>query len=98
MVGYFSGLGDADRAVSAVAAAGLRPLALELMDRHCLRAWDSWKNMGLSSEADTILLARSDVGGAAGELEALRIKECFDGAGATWSALSEDEAEAGALF
>jgi glycolate oxidase len=98
IVGYFSALVDAGRAVSAVAAAGLRPSALELMDRHCLRALDSWKNMGLSSEADTILLARSDVGGEAGEKEALQIKKCFDGAGATWSALSADEVEAEALF
>ncbi len=51
---------DAGDAVRAVAAAGLTPSALELIDRHCLAAVDKWKNMGLSVDADVILLARVD--------------------------------------
>lgn len=50
-VGYFDSVGQAGDAVRATAAAGLRPAALELVDRHCLRAVDAWKNRGLSAEA-----------------------------------------------
>ncbi|WP_425329917.1 FAD-binding oxidoreductase [Streptomyces sp. Qhu-G9] len=49
VVGYFDSVGQAGDAMRATAAAGLRPAALELVDRHCLRAVDAWKNMGLIS-------------------------------------------------
>lgn len=98
VAGYFSSIVDAGAAVRAAAAARLTPAALELVDRHCLRAVDAWKNMGLSLEADVVLLARLDEPGAAGEAEAERMLACFEEAGATWAARSTDEAEAEALF
>ncbi|MGW1712564.1 FAD-binding oxidoreductase [Streptomyces sp. NPDC002156] len=98
VAGYFSSIVDAGRAVLATAAAGLTPAALELVDRHCLRAVDAWKNMGLSVDADVILLARLDEPGAAGQTAADRTLACFEGAGATWAACSADETEAEALF
>src|SRR5699024_2425058 len=52
VVGYFDSLADAGEAVAKVAAEGIVPSALELLDRHCLEAVDAWKNMGLSAEAD----------------------------------------------
>ncbi|WP_219413824.1 FAD-binding oxidoreductase [Pseudonocardia nigra] len=96
VVGYFASVIDAGRAVAASAAAGLTPAALELVDRHCLRAVDAWKNMGLSVDADVVLLARLDEPGPAGEQAAERMLACFEGA--TWAARSTDEAEAEALF
>nr|WP_040518822.1 FAD-linked oxidase C-terminal domain-containing protein [Gordonia neofelifaecis] len=98
VAGYFDSVGDAGEAVEAVAAAGLTPAALELVDRHCLRAVDEWKNMGLSAEADVVLLGRIDTPGTVGDEEADRMNQCFADAGATWSAVSTDEAEAEALF
>jgi glycolate oxidase len=98
VVGYFSSTVAAGEAVAAVAAAGLTPSALELVDRHCLRAVDEWRHLGLSVEADTVLLGRTDAPGAAGEYEAETMLACFAGAGATWSARSTDEQEAEALF
>ncbi|MCE3551611.1 FAD-binding protein [Pseudonocardia sp. RS11V-5] len=98
VAGYFSSIVDAGRAVAASAAAGLTPAALELVDKHCLAAVDAWKNMGLSVEADVVLLARFDEPGAAGEAAAERMVECFDASGASFAVRSTDEEEAEALF
>ncbi|GAA4545387.1 FAD-binding oxidoreductase [Pseudonocardia xishanensis] len=98
VAGYFSSIVDAGEAVAASAAAGLTPAALELVDKHCLEAVDDWRNMGLSVEAEVVLLARLDEPGAAGERAAARMVECFEGAGATFAVQSTDEAESEALF
>ena len=98
VVGYFSSIVDAGEAARAVARAGIIPSALELIDRHCLAAVDKWKNMGLSMEADVVLLGRIDDPGATGEDRADQMLACFEGAGATWAARSSDEEEADALF
>ncbi|GAA4238051.1 FAD-linked oxidase C-terminal domain-containing protein [Actinomadura meridiana] len=98
IVGYFDTLQDAGEAVAKVTAAGLMPSALELVDRHVLEAVDAWRNMGLSADANVLLLARSDQPGEAGEAEADAMVRLFEEAGATWSARSTDEDEAEALF
>ncbi|WP_346764765.1 FAD-linked oxidase C-terminal domain-containing protein [Rhodococcus sp. HNM0569] len=98
VAGYFDSIVDAGRAVRAVAEAGLTPSALELVDRTCLEAVDAWKNMGLSADADVLVLGRIDTPGTVGDDEAACMIRCFDGAGATWAAASTDEAEADALF
>jgi glycolate oxidase len=98
VVGFFSSLVSAGEAVAAVTRSGVTPSALELLDRHCLRAVNDWKNLGLESDAAAILLARVDAPGAAGDAEAEAVRGCFEAAGATWSARSEDAAEADALF
>ncbi len=98
VAGYFSSIVDAGNAVRETAQAGLTPSALELVDRHCLRAVDAWRNMGLSVDAEVVLLGRIDEPGAAGDLAAERMVACFEKAGATWAARSTDEAEADALF
>jgi glycolate oxidase len=98
VIGYFDTLTAAGEAVSALTAAGVEPSALELVDRHCLRAVDEWKNMGLSDEGNVLLLGRTDAPGEAGTAEAATMAECFTKAGATWCAQSSDETEAEALF
>ncbi|HEY3684039.1 MAG TPA: FAD-linked oxidase C-terminal domain-containing protein [Streptosporangiaceae bacterium] len=98
VVGYFDDLRTAGEAVSAVNAAGIVPSALELVDRHCLRAVDDWKHMGLSEEGEVLLLGRVDAPGAAGEAEAEAVLAAFRAAGATWSVRSTDAEEAEALF
>ncbi|WP_280416695.1 FAD-binding oxidoreductase [Nocardia carnea] len=98
IVGSFDTTVGAGNAVRAVARAGLTPAALELMDRHCLRAIDQWKRMGLSDDANVLLLARTDLSGDSGDREADAILNCFTAAGATWADRSNDPAEAEALF
>jgi glycolate oxidase len=98
IAGYFDSVVDAGRAVTAVAAAGLPPSALELVDRVCLRAVDAWKNMGLSADAAVVLLGRVDTPGAAGDAEAAEMLACFERSGATFAAVSADQVEADALF
>ena len=84
--------------MSRVTAAGIVPSALELLDRHCLKAVDAWKNMGLSADANAVLLGRVDTPGAAGDAEAEAVRACFAEAGAAWAEVSTDQAEADALF
>ncbi|TDD70135.1 FAD-binding protein [Actinomadura darangshiensis] len=98
IVGYFDTLRAAGEAVAKVTAAGIVPSALELIDRHCLEAVDAWRNMGLSADANVLLLGRTDLPGESGEAEADAMAALFKEAGATWSARSSDEAEAEALF
>jgi glycolate oxidase len=98
VAGYFASVVDAGRAVEAVAAAGLIPSALEIVDHHCLVAVDEWKHMGLSTEANVVLLGRTDATGPAGEYEADTMLACFEKAGATYAVQSTDETEADALF
>ncbi len=98
VAGYFPSLVAAGAAARDVAAAGITPAALELVDRHCLEAVDAWKNMGLSVEADAVLLARIDEPPGVAEAIADQVVDCFRGAGATWADRSTDTDEAEALF
>jgi glycolate oxidase len=98
VAGYFDSVIDAGVAVRNVAEAGLTPSALELIDRHCLTAVDNWRHMGLSVDANVILLGRIDDPAPAGDEHAARMVECFTAAGATWAAQSTDEVEADAMF
>jgi glycolate oxidase len=98
VAGYFDSVVDAGRAVSLVAAAGVVPSALELVDKHCLEAVDAWKQMDLSVEANVVLLGRTDTPGATGEHEAAEMLRCFEQGGATWAAQSSDQQEADGLF
>ena len=98
VVGFFDTLVGAGEAVAEVARRGVVPSALELLDKHCLKAVNDWKNLGLEAESEAILLARLDAPGAAGDAEADAVLSCFESAGATWSARSADADEADALF
>ncbi|WP_020499504.1 FAD-binding oxidoreductase [Sciscionella marina] len=95
IAGSFDSVVTAGAAVARVAEAGIVPSALELVDRHCLRAVDEWKNMGLAVDADVLLLGRSD---EESPRQAEVIRDCFEAAGANWAAVSTDEYEAEALF
>ncbi|GAA3431183.1 FAD-binding oxidoreductase [Kutzneria kofuensis] len=95
VAGYFDSIVAAGEAAAAVVASGVVPSALELVDRHCLKAVDAWKNMGLSAEANVVLLGRTDT---PGDTEAATVLGCFEQAGATWAAMSTDQEEADALF
>jgi len=98
VVGFFDTLAAAGDAVAAVTASGVIPVALELLDRYCLRAVEEWKRMELDLDAAVLLLARVDTPGAVGEEEAATVLRCFEAAGATDALRSDDEETAEALF
>ncbi len=98
VAGHFGSVQDAGRAVALVTAAGVVPSAMELVDRHCLRAVDEWKHLGLSLDADVVLLGQTDVPESAGQREADVMLRCFTEAGATFAAQSTDAQEAETLF
>jgi glycolate oxidase len=98
VVGAFSNLVDAGRAVADVTRRGLVPSALELLDRICLEAVEDWKHLGLEADAAALLLARVDTPGSTGAEEAAALAASFTAAGARWAAESTDDVEAEALF
>jgi glycolate oxidase len=98
VVGAFADVVAAGRAVAETTRRGLLPAALELLDRMTLQAVEDWKHLGLSADAEALLLAQVDSPGAAGEQEAAAMADAFRSAGATWAEQSTDEFEAEALF
>ena len=98
IVGYFDTTVEAGDAVRVVAERGVTPAVFELVDQYCLQAVDAWKNMGLSVEANVVLLAQVDEQGESGERAADALVECFSAACATWTARSSNEFESEALF
>ncbi|MDQ4489054.1 FAD-linked oxidase C-terminal domain-containing protein [Sinomonas sp. ASV486] len=98
VAGMFDSLVDAGRAVALVAESGISPSVLELVDRHCLKAVDDWKHMGLSTDANAVLIGRTDAPGEQGAFEAAELARCFEEAGASVAAVSADEQESDALY
>lgn len=69
--------------MAAISRAGIVPAALEIVDRTCLRAVDDWMHLGLPADVDTLLLARVDERGAAGDEIADHVADVFAEAGGT---------------
>nr|WP_296064461.1 FAD-linked oxidase C-terminal domain-containing protein [uncultured Actinoplanes sp.] len=98
VVGAFPDVVTAGEAVAASTRRGLLPAALELLDRACLEAVEQWKQLGVTADADALLLAQIDSPGAAGDAEAAAMAETFRAAGAVWAEQSTDPVEAEQLF
>jgi glycolate oxidase len=98
IVGSFDRLVEAGEAVALITRRGLVPVALELLDRFCMEAVEDWKHLGLSLDAEALLLARVDTPGESGAVEAQAIVDAFTECGARWAEQSTDDAEAEALF
>jgi glycolate oxidase len=98
VVGAFGSVVAAGAAVAESTRRGLLPAALELLDRTCLQAVEDWKHLGLSADAEALLLAQIDTPGAAGADEAAAMADAFTTAGALWAERSTDEFEAEQLF
>jgi glycolate oxidase len=98
VVGSFASLTAAGEAVAAIAAAGILPAALELIDRTCVRAVEEWQHLGLAEDADTLLLARLDEPGDAGEALAERVEAIVLAAGGSGVRRARDPEEAATLF
>ncbi|WP_446664285.1 FAD-binding oxidoreductase [Flexivirga sp. B27] len=98
VLGYFDNIVDAGVAVRDVAARGLTPSALEIVDRICLEAVDEMTGMGLASEANVVVIGEVDEPGAAGEQAAHEMVAAFEAGGATFVAETADAQEADAMM
>ena len=98
VIGYFDDLRSAGQAVRDIAARGLTPAALELVDRVSLQAVDDYAHLGIGAEADVVLIGRFDDAGEAGVAGAAAMQDAFTGAGATFTAEAADAEEADAMM
>ncbi|UIJ33446.1 FAD-binding oxidoreductase [Allobranchiibius sp. GilTou73] len=98
VIGYFDDLAGAGQAVRDVAAQGLTPAALELVDRVSLQAVDDYAHLGIGGEANVVLIGRFDDAGEAGVAGAAAMQKAFSGAGATFTAEAADAEEADAMM
>ncbi|GAA1880210.1 FAD-binding oxidoreductase [Lapillicoccus jejuensis] len=98
IVGAFTSLVDAGRAVAEVTRRGLTPSALELLDHDTLVAVEDWKHLGLEADAEALLLARVDTPGVAGDDEAQGVVDAFETADPVFAVVSTDDQEAETLF
>ncbi len=92
IIGTFAHVVAAGRAVAAVVA-DVRPAALELMDAAAVAAVEAVRPMGLDPSIGALLLAQVD----GSPSEAGTVSACFQAAGATYVAVSDD-AEEGELL
>ncbi|WP_109473686.1 FAD-binding oxidoreductase [Ornithinimicrobium cavernae] len=92
VVGMFSSVSDAGRAVLAVTNQ-IRPALLEFMDSVAINAVEDELHMGLPREAAALLVAQSDAPGAAGQAEMALIEESFRAHGATETFATDDPAD-----
>jgi glycolate oxidase len=97
LVAVFPTTAAAGAAVAAIAAGGISPSLLELLDQTHLRAIEAYQPMGLPTEAKALLLAASDTGAAAAA-DLSRIAALCEGAGATEVYTAGDATEAAALL
>jgi glycolate oxidase len=98
VLGYFDSIVDAGVAVRDVAARGLTPSALEIVDRICLEAVDELTHMGLAAEANVVLIGKVDEPGEAGVAAAQEMVAAFEAGGATFVAETADAEEADAMM
>jgi glycolate oxidase len=97
LLAFFPTLEAAGDAVAAIAAAGLSPVTLELMDRFTIRAVDDVHALGLDRDAAAMLMIESDLPGVAADDELARAETVSVGVGATTTVRSQTPAEADML-
>ena len=97
LLAFFPTLESAGDGVAAIAAAGLSPVTLELMDRFTIRAVEDMHALGLDRDAAAMLMIESDLPGAAAADELARGEAACVAAGATSTVRSADAAEADLL-
>jgi glycolate oxidase len=83
MLAFFPTLEAAGAAVAGIAAAGLLPVTLELMDRFTIAAVDDMNDLGLDRTAAAMLMVESDMPAAAAADELSRAEIACREAGAT---------------
>ena len=94
MLAFFPTLESAGDAVAGIAAAGLSPVTLELMDRFTIGAVDDMHQLGLDRTAAAMLMVESDLPAAAAVDELERAEAACRTAGATDVIRAADAQEA----
>ena len=97
LLAFFPSLESAGDAVAGIAAAGLSPVTLELMDQFTIRAVDDVHALGLDRDAAAMLMIESDLPAAAAGDELARAETVCTGVGATSTVRSQTPAEADLL-
>ena len=97
LLAFFPSLESAGEAVAGIAAAGLSPVTLELMDRFTIGAVDDMNHLGLDRQAAAMLMIESDMPGDAAAAELSRADSVCVAAGATSTIRSETVQEADLL-
>ena len=97
LLAFFPTLESAGDAVAGIAAAGLSPVTLELMDRFTIRAVDDVHALGLDRDAAAMLMIESDLPGMAADDELARADTVCVEVGATTTVRSQTPAEADML-
>jgi glycolate oxidase len=93
LLGIFPTVDAASRAVTGIIAAGIVPAALELIDKHVIRAIEAWLHLGFPLDAGAVLLIELD--GLRDGLETLaaHITEVCTAAGCISIRAAKDNAE-----
>ena len=94
MLAFFPTLDGAGDAVAGIAAAGLAPVTLELLDRFTIAAVDDMHQLGLDRSAAAMLMVESDLPGVAADDELSRAEAACRVAGATDVIRAADAQEA----
>ncbi|MFL5777431.1 MAG: FAD-binding oxidoreductase [Chloroflexota bacterium] len=94
MLAFFATLEAAGGAVAAIAAAGLSPVTLELMDQFTIAAVDEMHGLGLDRDAAAMLLVESDLPGVAATAEIDAARTACEASGATLVVIATDPQEA----
>ena len=94
MLAFFPTLDGAGDAVAGIAAAGLSPVTLELLDAFTIAAVDDMNNLGLDRTAAAMLMIESDMPGVAATDEIARAEAVCRIAGATDVIRAADAQEA----
>src|SRR3954449_11698882 len=94
MLAFFPTLESAGDAVAGIAAAGLAPVTLELLDRFTIAAVDDMNDLGLDRTAAAMLMIESDMPGSAAIDELERAESACRTAGATDVVRAADAQEA----
>jgi glycolate oxidase len=97
LLAFFPTLESAGDAVAGIAAAGLSPVTLELMDGFTIRAVDDVHDLGLDRDAAAMLMIESDLPGGAADDELTRAETVCTTAGASSSIRSQTPTEADML-
>jgi glycolate oxidase len=92
LVATFPTMAAASRAVVDIGRS-LRPSMMELMDNAAINAVEDWRVHGLDRSAGALMVAQSDVPGAAREAELLVMQTACEAAGATEVAVTTDPDE-----
>ncbi len=93
MVAAFASTEDAGVAVSGAIVAGLVPSLMEIMDRTCIEAVQSYTGSSILGDTETpaaILIGQSDSGGAVGRDEMDRLERVCVESGAVFSYVTDD--------